>query len=234
MMFWTLFVMFQCTAMYVATFVAQYTGAGRPHRVGPAVWQGLYFSIIAGLLILALAPFSASIVAVADHSAALQVIEATFFVIYAGAATRPDDGHGVELLFRGAARVEPSCGSTGPGWSQPRCFDYLLIFGKFGFPAWGSRRFRLGHRDGHVDIGRRRSWIAIPKTIPRRVLAPVGLAFRVEPVRAIDALRLAQRLAVDARHDRLQAFILLAAWFSDTAMGATSFAITINNVASSR
>src|SRR4051794_10683630 len=50
MIFWTPFVLFQCTAMYVATFVAQYTGARRPNRVGPAVWQGLYFSVLAGVL----------------------------------------------------------------------------------------------------------------------------------------------------------------------------------------
>ena len=27
-------------ASYVNTFVAQYHGAGHPHRIGPAVWQG--------------------------------------------------------------------------------------------------------------------------------------------------------------------------------------------------
>src|SRR5262245_19644219 len=38
MWFWLLFGLLQVTAGYVSTFVAQYTGAGRPKRVGPAVW----------------------------------------------------------------------------------------------------------------------------------------------------------------------------------------------------
>ena len=35
MWFWLPFGLLQVTAGYTSTFVAQYTGAGRPHRVGP-------------------------------------------------------------------------------------------------------------------------------------------------------------------------------------------------------
>src|SRR5690349_15864311 len=41
-LFWLPYALLFPTAGYVATFAAQYTGAGRPQRVGPAVWQGLY------------------------------------------------------------------------------------------------------------------------------------------------------------------------------------------------
>src|SRR5437868_5121855 len=34
MWYWQLFGLLQVTASYTSTFVAQYTGAGRPHRVG--------------------------------------------------------------------------------------------------------------------------------------------------------------------------------------------------------
>src|SRR5215467_15278460 len=56
MWFWLPFGLLQVTAGYTSTFVAQYTGAGRPHRVGPAVWQGLHFALLAGPLMLLLAP----------------------------------------------------------------------------------------------------------------------------------------------------------------------------------
>ena len=39
---------FMGLASYVNTFVAQYTGAGRDDRVGHAVWQGNYLSLVAG------------------------------------------------------------------------------------------------------------------------------------------------------------------------------------------
>src|SRR3954462_8521774 len=48
MWFWLPFGLLQVAAGYVSTFVAQYTGAGRPERVGPAVWQGVHFAVLAG------------------------------------------------------------------------------------------------------------------------------------------------------------------------------------------
>src|SRR5262245_36488544 len=52
MWFWLFFGFLQVTAGYTSTFVAQYTGARRPERVGVAVWQGIYFAILSGLLFL--------------------------------------------------------------------------------------------------------------------------------------------------------------------------------------
>src|SRR5688572_15081775 len=54
MLFWTPLALLQSTAAYAGTFVAQYYGAGRRERVGPAVWQAIHFSLIAGAAFLAL------------------------------------------------------------------------------------------------------------------------------------------------------------------------------------
>src|SRR5579862_6476433 len=48
--------LFSTTGEYLTTFVAQYLGAGRPDRVGPLLWQGIYFSVIASLLVAGLSP----------------------------------------------------------------------------------------------------------------------------------------------------------------------------------
>src|SRR5437870_12844731 len=72
MWYWLPFGLLQVTAGYTSTFVAQYTGAGRPHRVGPAVWQGIHFAVLAGLLMLLLVPAAPLLIAVGGHSAALQ------------------------------------------------------------------------------------------------------------------------------------------------------------------
>src|SRR5512141_2237568 len=55
---WSLVALFTGTGEYLTTFVAQYVGAGRPARVGPAVWQGLYFAGGAGVLLALLAPLA--------------------------------------------------------------------------------------------------------------------------------------------------------------------------------
>ena len=58
MIHWTLISGAVGTAGYVNTFVSQYTGAGEPQRVGAALWQGIYFSLIAGVLIAICAPLA--------------------------------------------------------------------------------------------------------------------------------------------------------------------------------
>src|SRR5262249_48994595 len=76
--YWTTFILFQSTAAYATTFVAQYVGAGRPERVGPVIWQSLRFSVGAGLLFLLLLFVIGDIVRLGDHTAELQKLEAAY------------------------------------------------------------------------------------------------------------------------------------------------------------
>src|SRR6185312_2941062 len=78
MWFWLIFGLLQVTAGYVSTFVAQYTGAGRSERVGPAVWQGIHFATLTGLLFLLLIPAARSLIAIGGHSPALQTLEVVY------------------------------------------------------------------------------------------------------------------------------------------------------------
>src|SRR6516225_5415398 len=75
MWFWVPFGLLMVAAGYTSTFVAQYTGAGRPHRVGPAVWQGIHFAVLAGLFMLLLVPAAPLLIAAGGHSDALQTLE---------------------------------------------------------------------------------------------------------------------------------------------------------------
>jgi MATE family multidrug resistance protein len=77
-LFWVPISLTQGTAGYVTTFVAQYVGAGQLRRVGPVVWQALWFSLAAGLAMLAVVPLAGWLVAFGGHEAHLQSLEATF------------------------------------------------------------------------------------------------------------------------------------------------------------
>ena len=63
LLFWTPMCLFQNTANYATTFVAQYTGAGRPRRVGPIIWQSLYFRAAGGAVFLAMGPLAETLLA---------------------------------------------------------------------------------------------------------------------------------------------------------------------------
>ncbi|MDQ5840569.1 MAG: MATE family efflux transporter, partial [Chloroflexota bacterium] len=60
---WGVIGVFLGTGEYLTTFVAQYLGAGRRERIGPIVWQGIYFSLAAGLFSAALSPLAAPVFA---------------------------------------------------------------------------------------------------------------------------------------------------------------------------
>jgi MATE family multidrug resistance protein len=137
MLFWATISLFQHTANYATTFVAQYIGAGRPHRVGPAIGQSLYFSALGGLAFLVLAPFAESIMALARHSAELQVREAAFLrcLCFAALPTLVTASANSFFAGRGDSRTVLLVSAT--GLVVNALLDYAWIFGRWGFPAWG-------------------------------------------------------------------------------------------------
>ena len=137
MLFWLPFALFQGTAIYVTTFVAQYTGAGRPHRVGPAVWQGLHFSLATGLLFTLLWPLAPAYVAVGDHDASMQALEVAYLQPLCFAALPMLITATVGSFFAGRGSPWAVLVINGVGTAVNAVLAYLLIFGEFGFPRLG-------------------------------------------------------------------------------------------------
>ncbi|HET7293719.1 MAG TPA: MATE family efflux transporter [Vicinamibacteria bacterium] len=125
------------TGEYATTFVAQYYGARRHERIGPAVWQGGYFCLASGAVIAALSPLAGPVFALAGHDPAVLRYE----VAYA------------QVLMLGAFPIVlmPTLSSFFAGRGQTRVIlvanvlatavngvlDYLWIFGNGGFPRAG-------------------------------------------------------------------------------------------------
>jgi MATE family multidrug resistance protein len=68
MLNFTIISIFMGTAGYVSAFVAQYYGAGRHHRIGPALWQGIYISLTGGLILLGVIPLAEPAFRLIGHS----------------------------------------------------------------------------------------------------------------------------------------------------------------------
>jgi multidrug resistance protein, MATE family len=137
MWFWLLFGLLQVTAGYVSTFVAQYTGAGRPERVGPAVWQGIHFAVLAGLLFLLMVPAASSLIAVGGHTKALQSLEVVYLRCLCFAALPMLVMAAVNGFFSGRGRTWIVLGIEAAGTAVNVALALVLIFGRAGFPELG-------------------------------------------------------------------------------------------------
>jgi MATE family multidrug resistance protein len=137
MLFWTPLILLQSTANYATTFVAQYTGAGQPHRVGPAVWQALRFSLVAGLAFAVLSPLAGSLAALGGHTPRLQALEAAYFRALCFAGLPLLVTAAVSSFFAGRGDSRTVLLLDAAGLTVNGLLAYAWIFGRWGFPAWG-------------------------------------------------------------------------------------------------
>ena len=127
------------TAGYVNTFVAQYFGAGRKDRIGPAVWQGIYVSVLGGLGVLLLVPLSETLFRLVDHDATVQKLEAEYFSILCLGAGPMIAQTALSGFFSGRGRTWPVMWVNILATGINLMLDYVLVFGKWGFPEMGIR-----------------------------------------------------------------------------------------------
>jgi MATE family multidrug resistance protein len=132
MWYWLFFGVLQVTAGYVSTFVAQYTGAARPHRVGPAVWQGIHFALVAGLLFLLVWPLAPLLMALGGHTAELQRLETIYLRCLSCAALPMLVMAAINGFFSGRGQTWTVLGVEAFGTTVNVALALVLIFGEAG------------------------------------------------------------------------------------------------------
>jgi MATE family multidrug resistance protein len=125
------------TASYVSTFSAQYTGAGRPDRIGSVLWQGIYISFIAGIVLAGFYPFSGDIFHLIGHEPAVVEQEIVYFKILCLGAMPAVASAAFSGFFTGMGRTSVVMWITVASTAFNLIFDYMMIFGKFIFPEMG-------------------------------------------------------------------------------------------------
>ena len=167
MMFWSVLALFQWTANYATTFVAQYTGAGQPQKVGAVVGQALWFSVASGLAFLLLVPLAGPIVGLSGHADELLSMEVVYFrclcfsalpflVVASACSFFAGRGDSTTVLWVNVA-----------GLFVNGCCASVLIFGQLGFEPMGIAGAR---------------WATVAGT-STSALVGVGLMFRPRFVR---------------------------------------------------
>jgi multidrug resistance protein, MATE family len=134
---WAVRSFFIGTVGYVSTIVAQYHGAGRPERIGPAVWQAVYLAIAAGLLVAAFSGMSHDLVRLAGHRGTMAQLEATYFGVMCMGAPLGLLAAALSGYLSGLGRTSALMASQVAGQIVQAAAAYALIFGAFGLPRLG-------------------------------------------------------------------------------------------------
>jgi len=128
----------------VNTYASQNLGAGRPGRAAVYGWQGIWIALSAWALLAALIPLAPALFALFPHSPEVQALETRYFQVLMGGVGLILCARAVGSFFIGIHKpvVPLAAGAVGNGVNI--LANYVLIFGKWGFPALGLTGAGLG------------------------------------------------------------------------------------------
>jgi MATE family multidrug resistance protein len=129
--------LFANVAAYVNVFIAQYLGAGQPEKVGPVVWQGFYFSLLAWGCLALLGGCGPWIFDWVGHPRAIRDFEVIYFRILCLGAGPHVAASCCAGFFAGLGRTRPIFVVNLIGMLVNIPLDYALIYGRGPFPELG-------------------------------------------------------------------------------------------------
>ena len=130
-------IFFADTAGYVSVIIAQYTGAGAMQRVGSALWQAIYFSFIAWLVMVGLSFAAGPLFQFVGHSAEVQQLEVIYFRVLCLGSGIHIIGMSLSSFFTGRGVTRPVMIIYIIAMLLNVPLDYALINGIWIFPELG-------------------------------------------------------------------------------------------------
>jgi MATE family multidrug resistance protein len=136
-LFFTLVCGFMALAGFSNTFVAQFWGAGDREGCARATAQGILFSLLSFPLIMALTPVGLWMLRFSGHGAEVLALEEEYFSIlmWCGGGMALSSALSSFFSGRGKTFVIMGCNIFANGLNI--LLNYVLVFGKWGFPEMG-------------------------------------------------------------------------------------------------
>ncbi len=228
----TMTMFFQSLAGYAGTFVAQYHGAGQKTECARSTAQGIWLGLLTWPVCIALIPMGYWILEWAGHPAdVLEAEKAYMGILMAGggfwALTNAVSGF---FSGRGDTRT-PMVASVIANMANI-VLDYALIFGNWGFPAWGI----AGAAVATVASSAIGLVIVLALYLRRRFRKEYGTwrnGWRLDWARMKPLLRFGTPAALQTLQDvgAFAFFVVLLGRLPEAEMAASNIAFSINNVA---
>ena len=127
-------------AGYISVFIAQYHGAGRPEKIGATLWQGIFFTLFSGVILLFIASFvTTPLFGLVDHSPEIQVLEGQYFRILCQGGILHVAMQTLSGFFTGRGMTRPVMIANIVGMVVNIPLNYAMINGLWGMPELGIR-----------------------------------------------------------------------------------------------
>ncbi len=127
------------TVSYSSTFVSQYFGAGDRQGCSKSLAQGLYLTMFSAPILAALTIPGSMLLNLSGHAPDVLALEHTYFRILMLSASGPVFTAAASAFWNGRGKTLSAMTAVLIGASINIFLDYVMIFGKLGFPEMGIR-----------------------------------------------------------------------------------------------
>ena len=227
----TLISLFMGTSGYVSTFIAQYIGASRPERVGPAMWQGMYFTLIGGLLLACTALFAKPIFSFIGHSPEVQILESEYWIFLTLGGIFPIAQATLAGFFSGRGKTYPVMWASFAATAVNIVLNYLLIFGNLGMPEMGIRGAGLSTFISGMINFLILAYLAFSKENNSKYKTISGWKFELNLFKRLIRYGFPNGVQFFLDIAAFSAFILLIGRLGDTELAASNIAFNISMLA---
>jgi MATE family multidrug resistance protein len=217
---------------YISVFIAQYNGAGRNERIGAALWQGIYFTLLAGALLVALSFFAAEpLFRLAGHSEEVRQLEEIYFNILCRGAILHVAAHTLSGFFTGRGMTRPVMVSNFAGMAINIPLDYALINGAWGLPELGMAGAGLATVASWAVIVLILAAAIFTRNHERRFAVISGRAFDREIFRRLLRFGIPGAMQFSIDIFAFTFFILMVGRIGTVELAATNIVLAINSLA---
>ena len=160
--------LFMGLASYTSVFISQFHAQKKKAAVTISLWQGILLAILSAIILACLTPVGKGIIHIFNHSFEVQTLELEYFGIlnlFGGFAII---NNALASFFSGRGRTKIPMYVALAGNLVNVLLDYMLIFGKFGFPRMGIKGAAYATILGSAFITLLFSWMIFSKSIRYR------------------------------------------------------------------
>ena len=129
--------MFMGLASYTSVFISQYYAKKKFASVTVSLWQGILLAVLSSQVLAGLTPLGFAIINAFGHEMSVRVLELKYFAIlniFGGLAVI---NNALASFFSGRGKTKIPMWAAVVGNLVNVGLDYVMIFGKLGFPAMG-------------------------------------------------------------------------------------------------